>query len=181
MNLKSILESILFAYGEPITKDRLVKLTKADKEKIEAALRELKEEWKGRGIVLLEKDDEFQLGSNPENSKYVEELMKEEFTTELSRAALETIAIVAYKGPLTRAKIEYIRGVNSSFTLRNLLMRGLVERTENPNDARSYLYKVSFDFLKYLGLTNISDLPSYNEFQKEKIEIGEGIQAEHAQ
>ena len=84
---------------------------------------------------------------------------------------METIAIIAYKGPLTRLDIEYVRGVNSSFIIRNLLMRGLVERVENPKDARSYLYKVSFDFLKHLGVTGIEDLPQYQEFKKSRIEV----------
>ena len=95
--------------------------------------------------------------------------MKSEFSEELSRAAIETAAIIAYQGPITRAEIEYVRGVNSSFILRGLLMRGLVERIENPKDARSYLYRISFDFLKHLGLTKIEDLPQYQEFRQEKM------------
>ena len=84
---------------------------------------------------------------------------------------METLAIIAYKGPLTRAHIEYVRGVNSSFTLRNLVMRGLVERMENPKDARSYLYGTSFNFLKHLGVARPEDLPRFEEFKKEKIEV----------
>lgn len=171
MNLKSIIESILFSYGEPLSLEKLTKLTKVKKEEIREALDALSKEYTGRGLVILEKDGEYQMGSNPANAKYVEDLVKNEFSEELSRAAVETIAIIAYKGPLTRAQIEYVRGVNSSFTLRNLLMRGLVERIENPKDARSYLYRVSFDFLRHLGLTKLEDLPQYEEFKKERIEV----------
>ena len=170
-NLKSIIETILFVHGEPLALEKLVKITKAKKEIILEAFAELKKDGEGRGLVILEKGEQYQLGSNPQNTKYIEDLVKNEFSEELSRAAVETIAIIAYKGPLTRIEIEYARGVNSSFTLRNLLMRGLVERIENPKDARSYLYKVSFDFLKHLGIAKMEDLPQYKEFRKSKIEV----------
>ncbi len=169
--LKSKIETILFVYGEPLSLDKISKVTKANKEEVREALNELDKEYEGRGLVLMQKDEQWQLGSNPANSKYAEDLVKSEFGEELSRAAIETIAIVAYQGPLTRAQIEYVRGVNSSFTLRNLLMRGLVERTDNPKDARSYLYRVSFDFLKHLGLKSLEELPNFQELKKERIEV----------
>ena len=87
---------------------------------------------------------------------------------------MEALAIVAYKGPISRANIEYIRGVDSTFTLRNLLMRGLVEREENPKDRRSYLYRVSANFLKYIGISGMRDLPQYDEFREKEIEIPGG-------
>ena len=158
-------------YGEPLELEKLVKISKAGEEEIKKALLDLKKDYQTRGLTILEKDGLYQLGSNPDNTKYIEELVKSEFNEELSRAAMETIAIIAYKGPLTRLDIEYVRGVNSSFIIRNLLMRGLVERVENPKDARSYLYKVSFDFLKHLGVTGIEDLPQYQEFKKSRIEV----------
>jgi len=176
MNLKSILETILFVHGEPIGLEKLSKISKGSKKDTASALQELREDYRERGLALLEKDEEYQLGSNPANASYVADLVKSEFSEELSRAALETVAIVAYKGPLTRAEIEYVRGVNSSFTLRNLLIRGLVERFENPKDARSYLYRISFDFLKHMGITNPADLPGYAEFKQQKIEIFNGAE-----
>lgn len=179
MTLKPTLEAILFAHGEPLSAEKLAKAAKAKKDEVLTALKELSQEYQGRGLTILEKGDEFTLGSNPAYAGYVENLIKEDLSEELSRAAVETIAIVAYKGPLTRAQIEYVRGVNSSFTLRNLLMRGLVERMENPKDARSYLYKVSFDFLKHLGISRLEDLPQYEEFKKEKIEVLEEPQKQN--
>ena len=173
MNLKSIIESILFAYGDPISIKKLAKAVNAHEEKVLQALKELKDDYKNRGLSLVEKDSNWQLGSNPENAQFVEQLVKSEFSEELSKAALETLAVVAYKGPLTRAEIEFIRGVNSSFTLRNLLMRGLVERIDNPKDARSYLYLLSFKFLEHLGLSSIEELPGFKEFKEEKIELPE--------
>lgn len=177
MNLKSIIESILFVYGESISAEKLAKIAGTSVPNVRAALGELEERYRESGLVLLKKDDHCQLGTNPRNTSYIEKMVKNEFTEELSRAALETLAIIAYKGPLTRAHIEYVRGVNSSFTLRNLVMRGLVERMENPKDARSYLYGTSFNFLKHLGVARPEDLPRFEEFKKEKIEVIEELES----
>jgi len=173
MNLKSIVETILFVHGESLGSEKLAKFLKRKNEEIIEAVEELKKDYEDRGLVVVEKDGEYMLGSNPDNAKYVEDLMKSEFTEELSKAAVETLAIIAYKGPLTRVDIEYVRGVNSSFTLRNLMMRGLIERIDNPKDARSYLYRISFDFLQHLGLKNAQELPGFAEFKEKKIELPE--------
>ena len=173
MNLKSVIETILFVRAEPTDLKTLAKITKHTGKEVAAALAELAREYSERGFILIEKDGMWQLASNPANASFVEELIKSEFKQELSRSALETLAIVAYKGPISRIEIEYLRGVNSSFTMRNLLMRGLVERVENPKDARSYLYRVTFDFLKHFGLTNMEQLPRFEEFKKQVIEIPE--------
>lgn len=173
MNLKFIIETILFVRAEPTDIKMLVKISKQSEKDVREALTELVHEYNERGFVLLEKDGSWQLASNPANGAYVEELVKSEFTQELSRSALETLAIIAYKGPISRIEIEYLRGVNSSFTVRNLLMRGLVERVENPKDTRSYVYQATFDFLKHFGLTSMEQLPRFEEFKKQVIEIPE--------
>ena len=178
MKLKHILESILFIQGEPISIERLSKLVKEKRAAVEEALNELRADLGERGIVLLGKDGEFELGTNPGNKEWVEKFIKSEFTEDLTRASLETLSIIAYKGPLTRAEVEYIRGVNSSFILRNLLMRGLVGRKENPKDARSFIYEISFDFLKYFGLTRPEELPQFEELSKKEIIMPEASTAE---
>jgi segregation and condensation protein B len=86
----------------------------------------------------------------------------------LSKAALEVLAVIAYRGPIARAEIEAIRGVNCSVTLRNLLMRALIERKENETDARGYLYSISFQFLKSLGLQSITELPEYTSLMHDE-------------
>lgn len=166
MNLKSKIESILFLSGEGIDIKRLEKLTGRNQDELHSALSELAGDYKERGIRLIEKDDEWQFGTAPENSEIVEALVKSEFSEGLSKASLEVLSITAYKGPLTRAEIEYIRGVNSSYSIRSLMLRGLVERIDNPKDARSYLYRISFDFLKYLGLEKREDLPQWEDLHK---------------
>jgi len=173
MNLKSIIETILFVRAEPTDIKTLVKHTKHSEEEVRAVLAELIREYSKRGFVLLEKDGSWQLASNPANGIYIEELARSEFTQELSQSSLETLAIIAYKCPISRIEVDYLRGVNSSFTVRNLLMRGLIERVENPKDARSYLYQATFDFLKHFGLTSMQELPQFEKFHTQKIEIAE--------
>ena len=170
-DVKSSLESILFLHGDPVAVSRLAKILGAGKAEIEKALAELQEEYRERGIVLIENRDEWQFATNPKNKDVVERFVTADLAEDLTRASLETIAIIAYKGPVSRANIEYIRGVNSSFTVRNLLVRGLVEREENPSDRRSYLYRVSSDFLKHLGLTRLEELPQYKEFRAKEVAI----------
>ena len=98
-------------------------------------------------------------------SKLLEEITKQEFTEALTPASLETLSIVMYSGPISRADIEYIRGVNSSFTLRALLMRGLAERETDPKRGNAYLYKASFELLRHLGLSKNEDLPDYPKYK----------------
>lgn len=162
MTLESILETILFVHGEPVGIKKLADLSGESPEAVKKTLDELAKSYAGRGIVLVQKDDQYHLGSHPDNTAYVSAMVRSEFSEALSRVALETIAIIAYKGPLARAEIEYIRGVNSSFTLRNLMMRGLIEREEDLHESRAYRYRVSSGLLNYLGLTNMDDLPEYS-------------------
>ena len=160
--LRSIIESVLLASGEPVKIGKLAKITSCSRSEIEAAMDVLSSEYSsGRGFILLRKEDEVQLASNPENSQYISELIKSDVQEGLTQSALEVLSVVAYRGPITRAGVEAIRGVNSSFTVRALLMRGLLERVENPADSRSYLYKISFDFLKKLGMDSVEKLPDF--------------------
>lgn len=179
--LASQLESILLLSGEPISTDRLVRVLKSTKKEIEEALRDLAVHYEKRGIRVISAHGAWQFGTAPENAKIIEDFVKSEFSEELSKAALETLSVIAYKGPLTRAQIEYIRGVNSSFSIRNLMLRGLVERIDNPKDARSYLYRVSIDFLKHLGLASIEELPEWKEFHDKEVSDASDKQKEAPQ
>lgn len=173
MNVASVIESILFVHGEPLAEKKLAEIAQVSVPEAAQGLRELERRLAGRGLALVEKAGEWQMVTHPDNAAHIETLQKDQHTHDLSRAALETLAIIAYKGPLTRAEIEYIRGVHSSFSLRTLLMRGLVERVENEKDARSFLYAASFDFLKYLGLARLKDLPDYESLRG-------SLEAEHS-
>lgn len=161
MTIDAKIESILFFKAEPLSVKKLAQILKTEEQEIITALQTLKEKLAGRGVALLEKDGEVMLGTAPEASGIIEELTKEELTRDLGRAGLETLSIVLYRGPITRSGIDYIRGVNSTFILRNLLIRGLVEKIPNPEDQRSFLYRPTFDLLSYLGIPRVEDLPEY--------------------
>lgn len=159
--IKSIIESLLFVSGEPLKAQKLAKICGISKNEVEGVLAELENEYLGdRGLRIISKEGSYQLASSPENSSFVNQLINGELNSDLSKTAFETLAIVAYRGPITRIQIEAIRGVNSSYVLRGLLMRGLVERKET-TDIRGYLYEISFDFLKHLGINKVSDLPDW--------------------
>ena len=168
--LKSQIESILFLSGESVKISRIVKITGGAKPEVENALMILENEYSGsqRGIVILRKEDEVQMATNSENAEILDQLIKSEIQENLSKAGLEVLAVVAYRGPISRIEIEAIRGVNCSFTLRSLMMRGLLERIENPKDNRGYLYKISFDFLKKMGLERIEQLPDFESLSKDE-------------
>ena len=163
MELPNTIQAILFYQAEPLRIDRLATLLKHSEEDVLAAIKILEERLLSSGLRLLINGDEVTLGTSPDASEVIEAITKEELSKDLSKAALETLAIVLYKGPITRAEIDYIRGVNSTFTLRNMLIRGLVEKVDNPEDSRSFLYKPTFQLLEYMGVTKPEDLPEYEQ------------------
>lgn len=167
MQSAATLEALLFAVGKPVRIEHLAKSTGISKAQAEEALRVLEKDLERRGIRLMRKDDEVMLSTAPEYASLIEGLRKEELEGELGKAAFETLAIVLYRGPLSRSEIDYIRGVNSTFMLRSLMIRGLVERIPNPKDSRGYLYRPTLELLSHLGITAIEKLPRYEEFKKE--------------
>ena len=169
MALQSAIESILFIAGEPLSVQRLVKITGQPKVHVENALMTLRTFYAApeKGIMLITKDDEVQLATKAENAHLVRTFVTAETEGSLSQASLEVLSIIAYRGPIARHAIEAIRGVNCSFTLRALLLRGLIERTNNPSDSLSILYRVSFNFLKTLGVDQVEKLSEYDTLSKD--------------
>jgi len=166
-----LIQALLFYKGEPQSKSALMKsLAKSDAE-IEQAIGELRTALDGQGIVLLETGDTYTLATSTEASELLETMRKEELSKELSKASVETLAIIAYTGATTRHEIDYIRGVNSSFILRALLIRGLVEKFPNPKDSRTFIYKPSMDLLAFIGSINERDFPEYERFHKEIVAL----------
>ena len=164
--IQSIIESVLFISGEPVKKSKLEKLFGGEVKisELEAALNLLSEKYAGAGsgLMLIKKGDEIQVVSNPENAEYIEKLVKNELQDSLSTAASEVVSIIAYRGPISKSEIEAIRGVNCAYTLRNLLLRGLIERNDNARGSRGYVYFISFDFLKKMGIDDVKKLPQYD-------------------
>ncbi len=161
MNLEQKIEAILFWKGEPVSLKKLGEFLKVSPGEVIEAINNLKTSLAARGIVLQENNEHYMLGTAPELSDLIEKLQKEELNKDLSKASLETMSIVLYKNGATRAEIDYIRGVNSSFTLRALSVRGLVEKTIDTKDSRKYIYKPSFELLSYMGIKSVEELPDY--------------------
>lgn len=161
MKLDQKIEAVLFLKGEPTSIKKLAEILEVSKEEIKSDLAILADNLRDRGLALIFKEDEVMLGTRPELGSLMEKIHKEELTKELSKASLETISIILYKNGATRSEIDWIRGVNSSFILRNLLIRGLIEKIVHPEDSRKYLYKPTFELLSYLGLAKIEDLPEF--------------------
>ncbi len=170
MTLESKIEALLFWKGEPLAIARIAHLLKVPPPDVAAALPRLAAELSGRGVTMIQKEDEVSLGTAPELSSIFEQIVKDELAGDLSKASIETLTIVLYRGPVSKQNIDYIRGINSGFILRSLLVRGLVERVENPSDRRSFLYKPTFELLEHLGLRRIEDLSEYEAVIKEMSE-----------
>ncbi len=167
MTLDAQIEAILFWKGEPISVKKLAEILKKSLEDVKSALTGLEQSLENRGVQLIYKEDEVMLGTRNEISSLIETLIKEELMRDLGKAGLETLSIVLYRGPVSRKDIDYIRGVNSNFVLRNLLIRGLVEKIQNPEDQRSFVYKPTFQLLSYLGISKIEELPEYMQVKQE--------------
>ncbi|HEY0221126.1 MAG TPA: SMC-Scp complex subunit ScpB [Candidatus Paceibacterota bacterium] len=170
--LKNKIEAVLFYTSEPIELSFLVKILEVEKEEVLESLRELSQTLKERGIRLLENGTEYSLVTAPEHSVLIEKITKEEREKDLGRASIEVLSLIAYKGPVSKKEIEYIRGVNSQYALRNLLLRGLVERKQSQSDERMVVYTITGETLRFLGLTSLEELPEYKEF-KTQLEIQE--------
>lgn len=170
--LAAQIEALLFIYGEPIEIKRIKSILSGTEEKvseaeIKEALLNLENIYKddARGINLIFLEERVGLATKPSFGRLLEDLVKAELTEELTPAALETLSIVAYTGPTGRSTIDYVRGVNSTFILRMLLLRGLIERKPDPERQNAYLYGPSFELLKYLGVARPEDLPDYSRFR----------------
>lgn len=163
--LEKTLEAILFYKGEPVKITTLVETLKATEDEVHEALASLKTSLESRGIRLVREGKYAALATSPETKEIIETLRREELEGPLGRAGLETLAIIIYQSPVSRADIEYVRGVNSSAILRSLTMRGLVERIENPRDKRSYLYQPTPELPAALGISSLEGMPEFTEMK----------------
>jgi len=175
--LEKKIEAVLFWKGEPMKIRKLAQIFAKSEEEILICIKSLATKIADRGISLIFKDDEVALGTSKDYSEIIERLTKEELVRDLGKAGLEALSIIVYMGPISRAEIDLIRGVQSSFILRNLTVRGLVERITNPKDQRSFLYRPTFDLISFLGVSKIEDMPEFTEARSE-IEKFKNVQKE---
>lgn len=163
MSLDSKIEAVLFYKTEPYSIAHLADFFGVTVDETRAALHALKTRLEGGGIRLMLTDTTAQLMTAPELHELIEALRKDELAQDIGKAGAETLAIILYRGPLSRAEIDRIRGVNSTFILRNLLMRGLIERREHPTDNRSFTYAGTPELYAHLGITSREELPDFEE------------------
>ena len=167
MNLKGVLEGILFVVGdEGINVKDLLDILNISKDELKNLIIELKEDYEkdDRGIRLSILGDAFKLTTKKEHKEYYEKLVDQGELTPLSQASLETLAIIAYNQPITRAEIDELRGVSSAHIIRRLVARNLVKASgKSTLPGRPNLYATTSDFLDYFGLSTINDLPKLDE------------------
>ncbi len=160
------LEALLFALGRPASVSELAKMLGTSADEIQNTVREAQQSV--RGVVIVDDGREIELRASRDATELIERVRREEFSRDIGRAGLEALAAVIYRGPLSRSEIDFIRGVNSSQTLRTLLMRGLLRKIPNPRDERSFLYEPTTDLLSQLGIERVSEAPEY-EVIKQKL------------
>ena len=161
MSLDSQIEAVLFYKTEPYEKNALAAFFDVPLEVVNDGLKILAERLKTGGTRLIMTDTTVQLMTAPEFSALIDQLKKDELSNDIGKAGAETLAIITYRGPLSRAEIDKIRGVNSTFIIRNLLVRGLIERRDHPSDSRSFIYAVTPMLLSHLGVTTREELPDF--------------------
>lgn len=166
MELEKHIEAVLFYKAGPMKKRELCTFFEVDRDTIEANIRTLKERLVG-GVTLLVTDEEVQLVTPSETANTIDRLKKEELSRDIGKAGAETLAIILYRGPITRSQIDLIRGVNSAFILRNLLMRGLIERITHPTDKRQFQYRITAQLFAHLGITQKEELPDHQRIVDE--------------
>lgn len=167
---KHKVEALLFIHGEPLPIEKIGKVLKMDKEQVRIVLDELREEYKDRGIVLIEHNGRVAFGTHPDSAEVLSTFISKSLEEPLTPATLETLSIIAYLGPISKIHIDEMRGVNSYFALKTLSIRGLVEKNEEV-EGRVSLYEISFDALRFLGISRKEDLPSFVEFKERLTQI----------
>lgn len=161
------IEALLFYKGEPMSIKELANLLDYSENEVQESAQKLGESLKTRGVRLIVSEEMLELRTATDESVLIENMRKKELSRDLGKAGSEVLAIILYKGPVTRSEIDYIRGVNSTFILRNLLIRGLIEKVTNPKNSRSYIYRTTTELLSFLGVTSVLDLPEYQKVQSE--------------
>jgi segregation and condensation protein B len=167
-NILARIEAFLFHYGEPVSASKIaksLKLKEAETAEALVALAEALRSDASRGLCLVQTNNLFQLATKPELHDVRKNIMEDEWKSELTPAGQETLSLIAYLGPVSKIMIDYIRGVNSGFIIRNLLVRGLVERAPSKTHHHSFDYFVTHDFLNHMGLSRVEDLPEYEKYR----------------
>ncbi|MFH1712308.1 MAG: SMC-Scp complex subunit ScpB [Patescibacteria group bacterium] len=166
-NLAAKIESVLFLSARPVSFRKLAKLLGTKEDEVRKAIDELAQirNTPDSGVHLVVSDAAVEVGSNPAHADILTKLSREEIESELTRPQLETLTIIAYRGPITKPEVEHIRGVNCSIILRNLQMRGLIVEKEDDKRLQP-VFSISTEMLRHLGLHDVKELPDYTELHQ---------------
>lgn len=169
------LEAILFVQAKPVSYTKLAKWLMSSVDEVHQAVAALMEQYRVQqsGLQLIATNTEVQLNTAGDLHDVITRVIKDERTGELTKPALETLAIIAYRSPVTKAELEAIRGVNCSLILRNLLIRGLVSETYDSAQGIE-VYDITPEYLQLLGVGSVRDLPDYEHLHKD-VKIGERL------
>ena len=165
MNPEQFIESYLFYKGSAVTKKQLAKVIGCSEKETILHIEALKKNLTGRGVALVETSTDVQLTTAPESAHFLQAVRRDEFKADIGKAGAETLAIILYKEPVSRAVIDTIRGVNSAVTVRNLLTRGLIEKSTKKS-IHGFTYTISTDLLNHLGIRSKTELPEYDTILK---------------
>jgi segregation and condensation protein B len=168
---KALLEAMLFVAGEPVTAASIAKSTDLQEQEIRRLMEEMTAEYRERnaGLLIAEIADGYQMVTNPEYAVWLKRFKNIAQSNKLSTSGLETLAIIAYKQPVTKLEVDQLRGVNSDGAVKSLLEKRLIKivgKKESP--GRPFLYGTTKEFLQYFGLKSLSELPPINEFLKDE-------------
>ncbi len=174
--LKAVIENVLFAADQPVSVGQLQDLFAETTEKavLKSALDELVREYQSRNLQLMEVAEGYQLMTRRDYSDWVRKFMKLDKTAKLSQPSLDTLAIIAYKQPLTKAEVEEIRGVDSSGVVRTLLEKKIIAPSGRKKvPGRPIMYRTTRKFLEYFGLMDLKDLPTLEDFKESELAEGQ--------
>lgn len=157
--------ALLFASSDPLGKKQLATLLGFKESELAVVLTALDASLKGSGTTLVETATEVELRTSSEAADVIKKLRESELARDIGKASLETLAVIAYQEGATRGEIDWVRGVNSSTSLRTLLMRGLIEGREDPSDKRRIQYRPTTEALAHLGIARVEDLPRHAELK----------------
>lgn len=172
MKLKAVIEGLLFVVGDDgLDLDEISKILEISKDETKELIKELQNDYQSsdRGIRIDFLGDKLKLTTKKEHNMYYQKLLTTEDNNTLSQAALETLAIIAYNQPITRVKVDELRGISNNHIIRKLVAKGLIKEGGRSNmPGRPILYETTSEFLDYFGLSSIDELPDMREFLEEE-------------
>lgn len=171
MNLDVKIEAILFAEGGSLEKSFIMDILNIQKQELDDSIQTLKERYADRAVYLIETENSVAIVVSKEITDLITKDQEKSLEKELSKSALETLSIILYQPETTKSDIDYIRGVNSSVILRNLLMRGLIEKIPHKTDSRKNIFIPTIDLLRNMGIQQVQELPEYESINNKLREV----------